>query len=116
MALKTGEYYTISLYNKDFKLVKDLLEYKFQFSMDRFNPLQALMNFEVEKEKIFLGKGDENLLKVFDDKGNEVKIIQTSLPRFKMEDWFKKEATESWKRSGIQANITLEFPEFFPFF
>ncbi len=116
LTLKTGEYYKISLFNKDFKLIKDLLEYKFQFSMDKFNSLQVIMNFEVENDKVFVGKADENLSKVFDDKGNNVKVIRTSLPRFKMEDWFKEEAIEGFKKSGIKLLADLEFPEFFPFF
>jgi hypothetical protein len=109
-------FYKISILDGEFKKIKELLQHKIEFSADKFNPLQAIMNFEIYDGKVIVGKGDENLIRIFDGKGNELESIKINLPRFKMEDWFKKEAEEDWKSRGVPSNIKLDFPEYFPLF
>ncbi len=109
-------FYKIKLLDREFKKIKDILQHKIEFTMDKFNPFQGIMNFEIYDERIVVGKGEENFLTIFDEKGNELKTVKINLPRFKIEEQDKKEMEEEFKKFGLPSNIKLKFPEYFPLF
>lgn len=106
----------INLYNDNFNKIISLYK-ELGVDLNRLNPLQSNLDFDVNDSNIFIAEPQRGfVIEVFDDNGKRMYVIKKDYPKIKLQDWYKERIFESLSRNpyGQEIKKRIVFPEYFP--
>jgi hypothetical protein len=113
---------TATIYDSKFKTVKEIARWKhlYQAKKDEMYLVSEPNVFQIYQDEILVAMGNQCEIKVFNEKGQQTRVIKKDVPKLKVTESFKKKCINFLKKDprffsqSVVIRQNFIFPEYFP--